>query len=109
VVFVKEKPARSLTFCVLTCDQAIYEICLALKKKFPQKNENLILRMVGFQILTNFDSAFGKIMDGTGIEQQMVDNEVYLPGTAQKIMAGKDYCQMVHEHKLVEDAIYAKL
>jgi hypothetical protein len=24
-------------------------------------------------------------------------------------MAGKDYCQMVHEHKLVEDAIYAKL
>jgi hypothetical protein len=49
------------------------------------------------------------MMDGTSIEQLRIDSEVCLPGTARKIMAGKDYCQMVHEHKLVEDTIYAKV
>ena len=37
-------------FTIVTCDQAIYDIALALQKKKPEKYKNLILRMGGFHI-----------------------------------------------------------
>ena len=61
-----------LNYCVLTCDQAIYEICHALQKKFTEKYKNVILRMGGFHILMNFWGAIGRLMSGTGLEQLMI-------------------------------------
>ena len=98
-----------LSYCVLTCDQAIYEICLALQKKFTKQYKNVILRMGGFHILMNFWGSIGRLMNGTGLEQLMIDGEVCQPGTAKKIMAGNDYYQMVYAHSLVETAVYARL
>ena len=58
--------AKSIEYCmsvsnkigqehtIMTCDQAIYEIALALVNKHPAKYEKLILRMGGFHIATNF-------------------------------------------------------
>jgi len=94
-------------FCVLTCDQAIYEIVLALQKKHPTKYDHLILRMGGFHIAMNFQGAIGKLMKGTGLEDLFIEGGVCLPGTANKIMSGKDYYQMLRAHTLVENAIYA--
>ena len=98
-----------LNYCILTCDQAIYEICLALQKKFTEKCKNVILRMGGFHILMNFWGAIGRLMSGTGLEQLMIDGEVCQLGTAKKIMAGNDYYQMVYALSLVETAVYARL
>ena len=35
------------SYCIVTCDQAIYEIVLGLKAKYPEKYESLIIRMGG--------------------------------------------------------------
>ena len=48
----------SQQYCILTCDQAIYDIALGLQSKKPQKYQKLILRMGGFHIAKNF---LGKI------------------------------------------------
>ena len=39
--------------CILTCDQAIYEIVLGLQKKCPNSYKLLILGMGGFHIANN--------------------------------------------------------
>ena len=62
--------------------------------------------MGGFHILMNFLGAIGRLMSGTGLEQQMIiDGEVCQPGTAKKIMAGNAR----YAHCLVETTVYARL
>jgi len=87
--------------CVLTCDQAIYEINLGLQKKKPDKYKHLILRMGGFHIASNFLGALGKLFKSSGIETLVVEAKVFLGGTMNKLMAGKDYYKMVRCHTLV--------
>ena len=65
-----------LEYCILTYDQAIYDIALALQTKYPDKYKSLILRMGGFHILMNFFGAIGRLMDGTGLEQLMIEGDV---------------------------------
>ena len=91
---------------VLTCDQAIYEICFALQKKFT---ENTRMSFWGWEVSIYSWIFWGHLMSGTGLEQLMIDGEVCQPGTAKKIMAGNDYYQMVYAHSLVETVVYARL
>jgi hypothetical protein len=93
-------------FTVLTCDQAIYEIALALQKKRPEKYSKLLLRMGGFHIVTNFMGAIGCLMRATGIEDILVEAEICHRGTANKIMSAKDYYAMLHAHSLVHAAMF---
>lgn len=93
-------------FTIITCDQAIYEVVLGLQKKNPQKYARLILRMGGFHITQNFLGAIGHLMQATGIEDIMVEADVCLRGTANKIMSGKDYYAMLRAHTLVHAAMY---
>ena len=53
----------------------------------------------------NFFGAIGRLMDGTGLEQLLVEGDVCQPGTAKKIMGGNDYYQMLHAHSLAETAV----
>ena len=87
--------------CVLTCDQAIYEINLGLQKKKPDKYKHLILRMGGFHIASNFLGALGKLFKSSGIETLVVEAKVFLGGTMNKLMADKDYYKMVRCHTMV--------
>lgn len=81
--------------CVITCDQAIYEIVLGLQKKYPEKYGNIIIRMGGFHIAMNFLGAIGYLMKETGIEDILVDSGICQPGTVNKLLDGKDYYAMV--------------
>ena len=89
-------------FCIVTCDQAIYEIVLALKNKNPDRYKKVIVRMGGFHIAMNFLSAVGFFMKETGIEDILVESGVCQAGTVNKILNGKDYYAMVHAHTIVE-------
>jgi hypothetical protein len=92
--------------CVITADQAIYEIILVLQKKKPNKYRNIVLRLGGFHIATNFLGAIGHLMKESGIEDILSDAGVCKPGTANKIMAGKDYYLMVKAHSLIITAMF---
>lgn len=92
--------------CVVTCDQAIYEIALGLQKKDPDKFNTLVLRMGGFHIACNFMGAIGHFMKSSGIEDVLVEAGVCGPGTANKYMAGTDYYGMLRAHSLVLAALF---
>ena len=88
-------------YCILTCDQAIYEIVLGLQTKDPEVYDKLILRMGGFHIAMNFMGAIGNLMRQTGLEDLFTEGGICLPGTANKIMSGKDYYQMLRAHTII--------
>ncbi|KAJ8362618.1 hypothetical protein AAFF_G00365430 [Aldrovandia affinis] len=94
-------------FTIITCDQAIYEVVLGLQKKNPQKYDKLILRMGGFHIAQHFLKAIGHLMQASGIEDIMVEADVCLRGTANKIISGKDYYTMLRAHTMVHAAMFA--
>lgn len=93
-------------FTVVTCDQAIYEIVLGLQKKKTRKYEKLILRMGGFHIAQNYLGAIGCLMKGSGIEDILVEADICLRGTANKIMSGKDYYAMLRAHSLINASMF---
>ena len=68
---------------------------LGLQKKKPQKYDKLVLRMGGSHIAQNFLGAMGHLMQATGIEDIMVEANICLRGTANKIISGKDYYAML--------------
>ena len=94
-------------FTIITCDQAIYEVVLGLQKKMSEKYAKLVLQMGGFHIAQNFLGAIGHLMQATGIEDLMVEAQVCLCGTANKIMSGKDYYAMLRAHSMVHAAMFA--
>ena len=90
---------------VVTRDQAIYDIAKSLAKKYSEKYANLILRLVGFYIAEYFMGAIGYFMKESGIEDVLVESKVCGRGTANKVMSGKDYYQMLRCHSLVSEAM----
>ena len=81
-------------YCILTCDQAIYEITVGLQKTKPQKYQCLILRMGGFYIANKYYGVIGDLFRSSGIEVVIVEADICRAGTMNKIMSGKDYYSM---------------
>lgn len=104
VIEVSQKLGNEFT--VHTCDQAIYDIALGLKKKKHVKYEKLILRMGGFHLALNFMGAIGFFMKGTGLEEVLVHGKVCTRGVANKIIAGKDYYEILEAYTIVQAAIF---
>ena len=96
-------------FCVLTCDQAIYEIVLALQTKHPDKYRQVIIRMGGFHVAMNFLGAIGHLMNETGLKDILTEATVCQPGTAKKIFGGKDYYAMIHAHSVAKQDVFCLL
>lgn len=81
---------HSQEYAIITCNQAIYEVVLDLQMKNKEKYAKIILRRGGFHIAQNFLGAIGHLMKATGMEDIMVEADVCLRGTANKIIHGKD-------------------
>ena len=67
--------------CILTCDQAIYEIVLGLQSNYPTKYTSLILRMGDFHIANNFMGVIGHSVKSSGIEELLIEAGICGPGT----------------------------
>ena len=68
--------------------------------------KQLILRMGGSYIAHNFPGATGHLMQSTGIEDIMVETDVFLRGTANTIISGKDYYAMLRAHTMLHAAMF---
>ena len=77
-------------YCVLSGDQAIYDIVLGLQTKHLNYYDKLILRMGGFHIALNFLGAVGHLCKGSGLGDVLTAANVCNARTANKIMAGND-------------------
>ena len=102
-----QKTARELglSYTVVTCDQAVYEIVHALRVRNPEAYSDVVLRMGGLHILMNFMGAIGHIMKCSGLEEVIYEAGILLEGTAKKVMSGKPYYKALAAHTLVLEAI----
>ena len=71
--------------------------------------KQLILRMGGSYMAQNFPGAIGHLMQSTGIEDIMVETDVFLRGTANTIISGKDYYAMLRAHTVTCGHVYPTL
>ena len=91
---------------VVTCDQAIYDIIKGLVVKHSERYKDVIVRLGGFHIATNFLGSIGFFMKESGIEDILVLSGICGRGTANKVMAGKDFYKMVRYHSFVCEAMF---
>ena len=81
---------------VITCDQAIYDIAKGLAKRYSENYSNFVIRLGDFHIAENFLGAIGVFMKESGFEEMLVESKMYGKGTANKILSGKGYYQMLN-------------
>lgn len=91
---------------VITCDQAIYDIIKGLVKKDPKRYKDIILHLGGFHIIQNFLGSIGFLMRESGTEDLLVAAGICGRGTANKVMAGKDYYKMIRYHSWLGEAFF---
>ena len=90
---------------MVTCDQAIY-IIKDLVVKRPETYKDVIMRLGRFHIATNFLSSIRFFMKESGIEDMLVLSGICGRGTANKVMAEKDYYKIVLYHSLVCEGVF---
>ena len=69
------------------------------------KHANVVTTLGGFHIAENFLKSSGFFMKDGGIEELLTESGVCRSGTANKVIAGRDYYKMVRCHTLVSEAI----
>ena len=74
-------------------------------KDTQKKYSNLVIRLGGFHIAENFLGAIGFFMKESGFENVLVESKICGKGTANKIISGKGYYQMLNCHFLMSEAI----
>ena len=66
-------------------------LLLSIVKRHPQKYANVVTRLGGFHIAENFLKSIGFFMKDGGIEELLTESGVCKRGTANKVIAGRDY------------------
>jgi len=62
--------------------------------------------MGGFHIALNFLALLGKKYDNSGIEDLLIESEVYGNSTTTSLLQSKSYNRGVRAHKLVMEAMF---
>ena len=65
----------------------------------------MVVRLGGFHICENFLGAIGFFVTNSGIENILAMSGVCKLGTANKVMAGQKYYQIVRCHSLMSEAM----
>ena len=91
---------------VITFDLAIYMKAKLIQLKFPGEFKNTVIRMGGFHIALNYMSLLGKKYASTGLEDLLIESDVYAPGTTSVLMLGKSYNRGIRAHKLSMEALF---
>ena len=80
---------------VITGDQPVYEILINIKKKYPERYGNIVVRLGGFLVAVNFMGAVCCLMKASGIEELLVESSACNKGISEKVLNGKDYYKML--------------
>ena len=91
---------------VVSFDLAIYSKVKQIVWKYPDEFPDTLIRLGGFHITLNFLAVLGKRYQSSGIEDVLVESDVYGPGTVTSLMKGKSYNRGVRAHKLAMEALF---
>ena len=64
---------------IVSCDEAVYQICKEIQWKTKNEFDNMVFRLGGFHIAKNFLGVIGKRMDGSGFSEILEDTSSYGP------------------------------
>ena len=90
---------------VITFDEAIY--CKAKEVQWRCKDEfsNTVLRLGGFHTALTFMAVIGKRYEESGLEDLLIESDLYGSQTVSRILKGKTYNKGVRAFKLVMEAL----
>ena len=90
---------------VITFDEAIY--CKAKEIQWRCKDEfsDTVLRLGGFHTALNFISVIGKRYEESGLEDLLIESDIYGSQTVTRIMKGKTYNKGIRAFKLAMEAL----
>ena len=91
---------------VVSFDLAIYSKAKQIIWKYPDEFPDTLIRLGSFHITLNFLAVLGKRYQSSGIEDVLVESDVYGPGTVTSLMKGKSYNRGVRAHKLTMEALF---
>ena len=91
--------------CVITFDLAIYMKAKEIQWRLAEEFKDTVIRMGGFHKVLNF-LAVSKMYDNSGLEDLLIELDVYASGTASHLLNGKQYNRGVRAHKLVSEAFF---
>lgn len=90
---------------VVTFDQAVYRLAKEIQWKRPEQFSDMVVRMGGFHIVLNYLGTIGKMIGDAGINELLVDANMYSEATVGAILKGKNYNRSIRAHKLLREAL----
>ena len=93
---------------VLTCDLDIYIKAKIIQWNHQEVFDNLIIRLGGFHICLNFIGTIGNIYRSSGLEEWVIEANLYGPNTLASILSGKQYNRGVRACKMIIEALFRK-
>lgn len=90
---------------VITFDLAIYMKAKEIQLRCADEFKHLVIRMGGFHIALNFLSVIGKKFQESGLEDLLIESELYGSNTTLALLKGKSYNRGVRAHKLIMEAL----
>ena len=90
---------------IITFDLALYKIAKEIQWSRPIEFGNVIIRLGGFHIITNYLSALGTMHASSGLKEVLVESGVLTGVTVNQVFAGKHYKRGVMVHKLLYEVL----
>ena len=79
-----------ISLYILSCDEAVYQICKEVQLKTKNEFDNMLFHLEGFHIAKIFLGIIGKRMEGSGFSEILEDTSLYGP-TRLKVMCNLSF------------------
>ena len=102
--FQKQMRKLDQPYTVVTFDQKIYCFAKEIQWKYRDMFDDLVIRLGGMHILLTIQAVIGKMFAESGLEDLLVESNVYGSNTVSRIMQAKAYNRGIRANKLVLEA-----
>ena len=89
----------------LWCDEAVYRIAKELQLQNPVQLSNIFLGIGGFHLEKNLLACCVVYLEGTGVENILVENEIFGPVSVKSAISGGDYIRGKHAMSIFADVL----
>ena len=90
----------------LWCDEGIYRLAKELQFLKPKEFDNIFLGLGGFHMEKVIIACIGQYLGDIGIENVLVENEIFGPISVKGVMNGSNYIRGKRGMNLICEAIF---
>ena len=93
----------------MTFDLAVAKKAYSLVWQYPDHFGKVIVRMGVFHTICSIFGTVGKMMQGSGLAEIIIESGICASGSLDKVLSGKHYNRALRVHKLVSEALERQL